>query len=67
MPSGYQPERYVNASLHWFYRVLRAVALEEELPSLPEDKTLPKFKSINTVSVSFYFSCFSNFISGEEP
>lgn len=50
MPIGYQPQRYVNPSLHWFYKIIQAVALEEDLPELPEDKTLPKFKSINTVS-----------------
>lgn len=51
MPIGYKPERYSNPSLQWFYKVIQAVALEEELPEVPEDSTLPKFKSINTVGI----------------
>lgn len=51
MPNGYQPNRYPNVSLNWFSKVIQAVALDEDLPELPEDKTLPKFKSINTVSL----------------
>lgn len=58
MPNGYQPDRYVNPSLEWFYKVIQAIALEEDLPEVPEDKTLPKFKSINTVGVIHNYQAF---------
>lgn len=60
MSIGYQPQRYPNPSLQWFNKVLQAVALEEDLPALPEDKTLPKFKSINTVSYLFFCYVIAN-------
>ncbi|CDO57249.1 similar to Saccharomyces cerevisiae YMR284W YKU70 Subunit of the telomeric Ku complex (Yku70p-Yku80p) [Geotrichum candidum] len=47
MPNGYQSERYPNPLLMWFNRVIQAAALDE-LPMAVDDKTLPKFKSINT-------------------
>ena len=48
LPGGvYDPERYPNPSLQWFYRILQALALEEDLPEAPEDKTLPKWKQIH--------------------
>ncbi|KAK9471151.1 SPOC like C-terminal domain-containing protein [Dipodascopsis tothii] len=46
MPKGYQPERYPNPALQWHYRILQALALDEDLPAEPEDFTLPKYKSI---------------------
>lgn len=46
MPKGYQPERYPNPALQWHYKILQAIALEEDLPAEPEDYTLPKYKSI---------------------
>ncbi|KAF8246426.1 protein Ku70 [Wilcoxina mikolae CBS 423.85] len=47
MPKGYEPEKYENPSLQWHYRILQAIALEEELPEHPVDKTLPKYKLID--------------------
>jgi ATP-dependent DNA helicase 2 subunit 1 len=44
---SYNPTKYPNPSLQWHYRILQAIALEEELPEQPEDKTLPKYKSIH--------------------
>ena len=43
----YDPVRYPNPSLQWFYRILQALALEEELPEKAEDKTLPRWKQIH--------------------
>lgn len=53
MPNGYQSERYPNPLLTWFNRVIQAAALDE-LPMAVNDKTLPKFKSINTVCILFF-------------
>jgi ATP-dependent DNA helicase 2 subunit 1 len=47
LPKGvYDPARYPNPDLQWFYRILQAMALEEELPDQPDDKTIPRFKQI---------------------
>lgn len=43
----YDPSRYSNPSLQWHYRILQALALEEDLPEKPEDKTLPKWRQID--------------------
>ena len=42
----YDPSKYPNPSLQWHYRILQAMALEEDLPEKPEDKTIPKYKQI---------------------
>ncbi|MCJ1473943.1 ATP-dependent DNA helicase II subunit 1 [Lambiella insularis] len=48
LPKGeYRPERYPNPALQWQYRILQALALEEEIPEHPEDKTLPKYRQID--------------------
>jgi len=48
LPKGvYDPAKYPNPDLQWFYRILQAMALEEELPDLPDDKTVPRFKQID--------------------
>lgn len=48
LPGGkYVPSRYPNPSLQWFYKILQALALEEDLPETPEDKTLPRWKQIH--------------------
>ncbi|CAG8974785.1 hypothetical protein HYALB_00000397 [Hymenoscyphus albidus] len=48
LPKGiYDPSRYPNPSLQWHYRILQAMALDEEIPAVPEDKTVPKYKQIN--------------------
>ena len=43
----YDPSRYPNPSLQWHYRILQALALEEDLPEKPEDKTIPKYRQID--------------------
>ncbi|KAK5127902.1 hypothetical protein LTR85_005019 [Meristemomyces frigidus] len=43
----YDPRKYPNPSLQWFYRILQALALEEDLPEAAEDKTLPRWKQIH--------------------
>jgi len=54
LPKGvYDAHKYPNPSLQWFYRILQAMALEEELPEKPEDKTLPKYKQIHKRAGSY--------------
>jgi ATP-dependent DNA helicase 2 subunit 1 len=42
----YLPEKYPNPALQWHYRILQAMALEEDIPEKPIDKTLPKLKQM---------------------
>jgi ATP-dependent DNA helicase 2 subunit 1 len=42
----YHPSKYPNPSLQWHYKILQAMALEEEMPETPEDKTVPKYRQI---------------------
>lgn len=47
LPKGiYNPTKYPNPSLQWHYKILQALALEEEVPERAEDATMPKFKAI---------------------
>ena len=43
----YDPSKYSNPALQWHYRILQAMALEEDLPEKPEDKTIPKYRQID--------------------
>ncbi|CAA22471.1 Ku70 (human XRCC6 ortholog) Pku70 [Schizosaccharomyces pombe] len=43
---SYQPGKYNNPSLQWHYKVLQALALDEEIPTDFVDNTLPKYKAI---------------------
>lgn len=43
----YDPRNYPNPALQWHYRILQALALEEEIPEVPEDKTVPKYRQID--------------------
>ena len=43
----YDPSKYPNPALQWHYRILQAMALDEDLPEKPEDKTVPKYKQIH--------------------
>ncbi|KAF2729951.1 ATP-dependent DNA helicase II subunit 1 [Polyplosphaeria fusca] len=43
----YDPAKYPNPDLQWFYKILQAMALEEEVPEKPDDKTVPKYRQIN--------------------
>jgi ATP-dependent DNA helicase 2 subunit 1 len=48
LPKGvYDPARYPNPDLQWFYRILQALALEDDIPTQPDDKTIPRFKQID--------------------
>lgn len=47
MPKGYEPEKYENPSLQWHYRILQAIALEEDMPEHLLDRTVPKYKAID--------------------
>lgn len=38
------------AALQWHYRILQALALDEDHPGEPEDKTKPKYRQIDKVS-----------------
>lgn len=50
LPGGmYDPQKYPNPALQWHYRILQALALEEELPEQPEDKTIPRYRPIDKV------------------
>jgi ATP-dependent DNA helicase 2 subunit 1 len=42
----YDPGKYPNPSLQWHYKILQAIALDEELPEIPEDKTVPRYRQI---------------------
>jgi len=59
LPGGvYDPSKYPNPALQWHYRILQALALEEELPEQPDDKTIPRYRPIEKVcglSLSLYF------------
>ncbi|OKL57425.1 ATP-dependent DNA helicase II subunit 1 [Talaromyces atroroseus] len=43
----YDPRKYPNPSLQWHYRILQALALDEELPEQCEDKTIPRYRQID--------------------
>lgn len=47
LPKGiYNPTKYPNPSLQWHYRILQAMALEEEVPESLDDPTIPKYRAI---------------------
>ncbi|KAL4778533.1 putative DSB repair complex subunit Ku70 [Aspergillus varians] len=57
LPKGvYEPQKYPNPSLQWHYRILQALALDEDLPEKPEDKTLPKYRQIDKRAGEYVFS-----------
>ncbi|KAM5456883.1 ATP-dependent DNA helicase II subunit 1 [Microsporum audouinii] len=48
LPKGkFDPYKYPNPSLQWHYRILQALALDEDVPEQPEDKTIPKYRAID--------------------
>ncbi|KAJ9611537.1 ATP-dependent DNA helicase II subunit 1 [Cladophialophora chaetospira] len=48
LPKGiYDPSKYPNPSLQWHYRILQALALDDEIPEKPDDKTIPKYRQID--------------------
>lgn len=47
LPKGvYDPARYPNPALQWHYKILQALALDEEVPEQGDDPTVPKYKAI---------------------
>ncbi|KOS21469.1 ATP-dependent DNA helicase II subunit 1 [Escovopsis weberi] len=47
LPKGrYDPKKYPNPSLQWHYKILQAIALEDEHPEEAEDLTQPRVKAI---------------------
>ncbi|KZZ94189.1 ku70 protein [Moelleriella libera RCEF 2490] len=43
----FNPTKYPNPALQWHYQILKALALEEEVPEKADDATQPKFKAIS--------------------
>jgi ATP-dependent DNA helicase 2 subunit 1 len=45
----FDPAKYPNPSLQWHYRILQAMALDDEIPEFKDgdDKTIPKFRQID--------------------
>ncbi|POR32385.1 ATP-dependent DNA helicase II subunit 1 [Tolypocladium paradoxum] len=43
----YNPTKYPNPALQWHYQILKALALEEEVPEKAGDATEPKYKAIS--------------------
>ncbi|KAG6100753.1 ATP-dependent DNA helicase II subunit 1 [Claviceps sp. LM220 group G6] len=43
----YNPMKYPNPALQWHYRILKALALDEEVPEEPDDATKPKSRAIS--------------------
>ncbi|KAJ6787156.1 hypothetical protein PWT90_09177 [Aphanocladium album] len=60
----YNPTKYPNPSLQWHYKILQALALEEEVPETAEDASLPKFKAISK-RAGGYLEDWSETLSGE--
>ena len=70
MPKGYEPEKYENPSLQWHYHILQAIALEEDMPEHPVDRTIPKYKAIDRHAgrlVLEWGQELMNFASGSPP
>lgn len=45
--TAYNPAKYPNPALQWHYKILQALALDEEVPEQSDDPTLPKYKAID--------------------
>ncbi|KAI4215346.1 MAG: hypothetical protein LQ351_002246 [Letrouitia transgressa] len=43
----YDPSKYPNPALQWHYLILQSLALETDLPTHPEDKTVPRHRQIH--------------------
>lgn len=52
-PSFNHISRNLPPALQWHYKILQALALEEDLPEKPDDKTIPKYRQIDKVSHAF--------------
>ncbi|KAB8298699.1 hypothetical protein EYC80_000874 [Monilinia laxa] len=51
----YDARNYPNPGLQWHYKILQAIALEEEHPETPEDKTIPKYRQIDKRAGQYIF------------
>ncbi|KAL6354573.1 hypothetical protein LRP88_11916 [Fusarium phalaenopsidis] len=60
----YNPSKYPNPALQWHYKILQALALEEEVPEKAEDTTEPKFKAISK-RAGGYLEDWSETLEGE--
>lgn len=43
----YNPLKYPNPALQWHYKILQAMALEEDVPDALDDLTVPKYRQID--------------------
>ncbi|GAB1318915.1 ATP-dependent DNA helicase II subunit 1 [Madurella fahalii] len=43
----YNPLKYPNPSLQWHYKILQAMALDEDVPESLDDATIPKYRQID--------------------
>lgn len=43
----YNPLKYPNPSLQWHYKILQAMALDEDVPETLDDSTVPKYRQID--------------------
>lgn len=43
----YNPLKYPNPSLQWHYKILQAMALDEDVPESLDDPTIPKYRQID--------------------
>jgi len=43
----YDPLKYPNPSLQWHYKILQAMALEDDVPETLDDPTIPKYRQID--------------------
>lgn len=50
--NDHRRELMIWAALQWHYRILQALALDEDVPESPEDKTTPKYRQMDKVRYS---------------
>lgn len=43
----YNPLKYPNPSLQWHYKILQAMALDEDVPDSLDDATIPRYRQID--------------------
>lgn len=60
----FNPLKYPNPALQWHYKILQALALEEEVPEKADDATLPKFKAI-AKRAGGYFEDWASTLKGD--
>ncbi|KAK3390444.1 SPOC like C-terminal domain-containing protein [Podospora didyma] len=45
--STYNPLKYPNPALQWHYKILQAMALDDDIPEQLDDPTVPKYRQID--------------------